>query len=91
MAIVGIRRISVISILSAIAVVASALGRAVEYALDRTIRFLFAGIEPTPAFAIQGSVASLDPQPGGHQISDQLWHRNRHEAHSHARAAHRGL
>lgn len=73
------------------------IGRSVEATADwaftrfeRTFRWLVKASPLRPALALEGLGGVLDPQPGLEQsISDQLYQRNRHEAYSHARAAHR--
>lgn len=67
--------------------------RVVSWAVDRFdrgLRWLFAAA-PRQALAFAGPVGALDPQPGFHPIADQLYNRNRHEALSHTRAAHRRI
>lgn len=92
MAIGTFRRIPLLSAMLGVALVAiSSLGRSLETAIDRFIRFAFSIVPMRPALALDGFGGFLDPQPGNQPISDQLYQRNRHEAHSHARAAHRGL
>ncbi len=92
MAVIGRFRIPILSAMLCVAVAAiSSIGRTIESALDRFVRFAFIGVPKQPVLALQGCGGSLDPQPGNQPISMTLYNRNRHEAHSHARAAYRAI
>lgn len=83
-------RISII--LAATCVAVASFGSAIRTAtsaLDRFVRWIFASTpRQTPDFAFAGFGLSPAPQPMN-GISAPLYQRNRHEAHSHARAADR--
>lgn len=66
--------------------------RSIQRLIDTGIRWLFtASPYAKPALALGGQSGSLDPQPGNQPISLALYNHNRHEAHSHARAASRAI
>jgi hypothetical protein len=68
------------------------IGQVIVEAFDRSLRWLFAASPYQPrALALEGVGGFLDPQPGNQPISAQLYQRNRHEAHSHSRAAYRAI
>lgn len=86
-------RVSILArIVTAMCLCLVGIGHAIVETFDRSIRWLFdASPYQRPALVLEGFGGFLSSQPGNQPISAQLYHRNRHEARSHARAADRAI